>query len=297
MRQRTINHILPNVVTVDYHPSTQLLAVQRIELDLLKRLLEVCKRNDLQLWAYSGTLLGAIRHRGFIPWDDDIDVVMMRKDYDRLLQIAPNEFEEPYFFQSAYTDRQYIFGHAQLRNSKTAAIIDVTKDQPYNQGIFIDIFVLDDVENQQKANRIGRITSLMSKAMYWKYCWRSAKPGKNRLLAKLYSIVMHIFPHLPFYRFMEYLSRHSGTGDSRYITNLMFAGFTPKKVFYSDDYAETIYVDFDGIQMPIPAGYDRILRTQFGDDYMTPLHDPSMHGQINFDTEHPYTYYTRSPKK
>ena len=115
------------------------------ELDLLAKFLEVCNKYNLTYFADSGTLLGAIRHNGFIPWDDDIDVTMPRLDYQFLCDNCSNEFQDPYFFQTEYTDPGTIRGHAQLRNSHTTAIAEgeLHKDFKFNQGIFLDIFPLD----------------------------------------------------------------------------------------------------------------------------------------------------------
>lgn len=130
-----------------YTVTEQMKKVWAVELDLLHELLRVCDKHGLHCYADAGTLLGAVRHKGFIPWDDDIDVVMFREDYEKLKKIADLEFVKPYFFQTAYTDNQYTYGHAQLRNIKTTGILEEEKDKrrPFVQGIFIDIFVLDGV--------------------------------------------------------------------------------------------------------------------------------------------------------
>ena len=130
--------------------------VWAVELDLLEKLQDVCARHGLRYFACGGTLLGAIRHKGFIPWDDDIDVVMFREDYEKLLEIAPLEFTEPYFFQTAFNDQKYSRGHAQLRNSNTTAILHTEKGcYTFNQGIFLDIFPLDAVPDDPAAQAAG----------------------------------------------------------------------------------------------------------------------------------------------
>ena len=87
-----------------YIVSKQMKEVWAVELDLLAELLRVCKKHGIKVFASGGTMLGAIRHKGFIPWDDDIDMMMFRSDYDKLCAIAAEEFVEPYFFQTEYTD-------------------------------------------------------------------------------------------------------------------------------------------------------------------------------------------------
>ena len=84
----------------------------------------VCKKHHLKYYIDNGTLLGAVRHKGFIPWDDDINLVMLRKDYDLLISLYSNDFQGKFFLQSAYSDYGYFREHAQLRNSETTAILE-----------------------------------------------------------------------------------------------------------------------------------------------------------------------------
>ena len=132
--------------------STHVKKVWACELNLLQEFAKVCDKHGLHFWIDSGTLLGAIRHKGFIPWDDDIDVVMFREDYDKLVAIAHSEFKDPYLFQTAYTEKQFVRGHAQLRDTRTTAIIPEEVYKDFNQGIFIDIFVSHVLYYHREAN-------------------------------------------------------------------------------------------------------------------------------------------------
>ena len=113
-----------------------------ITLDLLFKFDEVCHRHNLKYFMAFGSLLGAIRHNGFIPWDDDIDVVMPRADYE-MLKLLNREFEAPYFLQYPGEDGGYFFSFAKLRNSNTSGISWAFRDETFNQGMFLDIFPID----------------------------------------------------------------------------------------------------------------------------------------------------------
>ena len=93
--------------------------VWAVQLEMLDEVERICKANGLKYFADSGTLIGAIRHEGYIPWDDDIDLVMLREDYDKFVQIAPKWLKEDLVLQTVYTEKNYLRGHAQIRNSKT----------------------------------------------------------------------------------------------------------------------------------------------------------------------------------
>lgn len=289
---------LPEPITVDFVPSEHLLKVQQVEIDLLKHLLDVCAKHRIRVWVYGGTMLGAIRHRGFIPWDDDVDVAMLREDYDSLCRVAPEEFSAPYFFQNAYTDMHYIYGHSQLRRSDTTAVFPITKRQPYNQGIFIDIFVFDALPDDEKRRQaVCRKIKWFHKFMYWRFFWYTARKWYTRTAAFAFAkLIAPLFNHRRMFARMEQVLREVDGEPHRCVANLMFEYWNYKRCTFrlSDINSETIMVPFADISVPVPVEYDRLLQIQYGKDYMTPKHVPTTHGdEVIFDTEKPYTYYTK----
>lgn len=260
-----------------------------VEIDLLMQLLDVCQKNNLRCWVADGTLLGAVRHQGFIPWDNDIDVCMLRDDYDRLLALPEGAFKEPYFLQTPYSDKDYFRGHAQLRNSETAAIRPSDSYRPFNQGIFIDIFPLDAVPEDEavlqtvlrsvrKTTRFlkakdtpillsGRIGLLFRK---WRCKWAVRKHGWNAIYQKG----------------VDDMLRATKMEDCRYVAELGYSGteyLLDKHIF--DD---TVMLDFEKVKVPAPAGYECYLRSQYGDDYMTPRQVATAHDDALFDTRRSY---------
>ena len=133
---------LEEEVRCGYTISAEMKKLWAVELDLLAEFDRVCRKNNLTYYAFCGTLLGAVRHSGFIPWDDDIDVVMFREDFKKLSEVAEEEFQHPYFFQTPFSDPGLVMGGCRLRNSDTTVSNDVEFKRPYkNKGIFIDLFV------------------------------------------------------------------------------------------------------------------------------------------------------------
>lgn len=117
--------------------------LQEKEVEMFKILIDVCERMNIRYYLIGGTLLGAVRHKGFIPWDDDIDIGMMRPDFEKFTHEAQKLFPDNYFVQTYETDPGYSRNFAKLRNSNTTFIESNNKKSSFNQGIYIDIFPLD----------------------------------------------------------------------------------------------------------------------------------------------------------
>ena len=239
------------------------------ELDLLQELLRVCDKYKLRIYADSGTLIGAVRHKGFIPWDDDIDMAMPREDYTKLCEIAQQEFKHPYFFQTIYTDSNgYGNRHAQLRNSDTAAI-PLKGKHKFNQGIFIDIFILDDVPSTCRlmARMVRQLRQAQTKI---KIGLKLGLPHK--IITKLYQ------------EYEKTITKYAKPNNI-YVSKISL--HLREYIFLKSDYSEIEYRDFEHIKIPIPKGYDQILRTNYG-DYMHPKQVATGHGTMEYDTECSY---------
>lgn len=268
--------------------SAQMKQVWQIQLGLLKKLLEVCKKYNLKIWAEGGTLLGAIRHKGYIPWDDDIDMMMLREDYEKLVSIAPKEFTGNLFFQCAKTEKDYIRGHAQLRRSDTSAILPSDLWQSFNQGIFIDIFVFDYLPQTEKER---------------KDCFRKLEKRRKILRGIFYGTLLSRNPfslfisklhikkardYKKYYDLMEKDIVNYPNKSNSIIGSVLWTSINYQKYMRNIEwYNETLYVPFEDIEIPIPFGYDAILHRQYG-DYMRPVKAPTIHGEVTFDTKRPY---------
>ena len=263
--------------------------VWAIQLDLLHEFDQVCRKHNLRYYLDAGTLLGAVRHKGFIPWDDDVDVIMFRKDYNALLKVAPSEFHHPYFFQHAYTDMFYRRGHAQLRNSKTCgALHDEMWTVKFNQGIFIDIFVLDAVsDDKEQLRRQEKELQYYSRLMDQML----SEPMPRPLTVKLsnggglrFENLMHIYA-----TYDACAARFENTPTTFVTGALSLLGKTlENRLIRREWLGEPVRLQFESLKLPAPSDSDSMLRRYYGDDYMTPIQSAPLHASVLFDTDRSY---------
>ena len=251
--------------------------VWAVELDLFVKFSEVCKAHNLTYFADSGTLLGAARHKGFIPWDDDMDVAMMRDDYDKLCKIAESEFKHPYFFQTEYTDPGSNRGHAQLRNSMTTAILLSEKEKNYkfNQGIFLDIFPLDNIpEANIRKEYYKDIKEKKMKSLEFAETYvRNGKCKYNR-----------------FYDEFEKCLKKYKDDNVLEIGNLVVMLGKRSSNRTLRDYSNTIELDFEFLKINAPIGYINELRKMYGIWQESEIAN-SIHGDVFFDTDVSFEKY------
>lgn len=269
-----------------------------VELDLINEFDRVCKKHGIRYFMHGGTLLGAVRHKGFIPWDDDADLVVPREDYERLKEIGPKEFKEPYFFQNIYTDEKYPRVHAQLRNSTTCGLRlteNERKDIRYNRGIFIDIFVLDDAyEEPDKLDQQIKELKKITHEMRVTFSPNSDNFIKDKV-AKLFSLANRK-------RVVEkYALEEKKLGaynQSRYFGNITYFALAnldiKSRLLKKEWYQDIEYLPFEVLMLPAPAKYKEVLESIYGPDFMTPKYAKSNHGGMLVDTERSYKEVLRT---
>ena len=296
------DNFLQEEVRCDYTVSTEMKKVWAVELDLLVVLLDVCKKHGIKIFASGGTLLGAVRHSGFIPWDDDIDMMMFREDYEKLCKVADEEFRYPYFFQTEYTDPGSLRGHAQLRNSETTAILKNEEGiVKFNQGIFIDIFpldvVIDDEEKFEKqyhnARRYKKLAKLFSK-LSTRYV-----PTKNNHTKRVFKHMLYLMTQgiicrfkleeRSYHKFEQECQKYNDVLTER-VSTLSFQFANRQHFKYRKDFENIINLPFEFIEIPVGEDYDHALQQRYG-EYKTIVKGASCHGAVIFDTESSYMKY------
>ena len=279
-----------------YEVSAECKKVWAIQLDLLSMLVKVLHKHGLKYYACGGTMLGAVRHKGFIPWDDDIDIMMPREDYDKFCEVAPQEFHEPYFFQTEATDPGYLLRHAKLRNSNTAAIQKSLSRYKctFNQGIFIDIFPLDKVPDDKSELNVYYDEMWEIWGKVWRLHAYTYRNNRTTFWENLKCRLLELFHRGDAYN-LEYedlARKYSRTDCSRWEIHAtsLTARRTERFMWNIVDFEEVEMMPFEMLELAVPKNYDAILRKSYG-EWREFVVGGGLHGEIEFDTEKSYKEY------
>lgn len=236
-----------------YNPDGSLLRnLQLRMLEILKCIDSICEKHNIRYWLSSGTLLGAMRHGGFIPWDDDVDIEMLREDYIKLMEILPKELPEQYVLQNNKTDSNYVYLYAKVRDRNSL----IEEKCPVNQkfverGAFVDIFMLENsffIFNKISAPLFNRmIFGMALKKGFLKYIYK----------ANCFLLLKLLFP------LFRLLSKLSSTKSLRHTFGV---NFIKKQRFY-DDIFPLKKIEFEGLLFNAPFDCDAYLTKLYG-NYM-----------------------------
>lgn len=274
-----------------YLVTTKMKKVWAVELNMLAVIDALCQKHDIPYFAGYGTLLGAVREGGFIPWDDDIDLLMLRKDYEKFRKVALEELPEPYIWQDWYNSHGKTWPFGKVRNSATTAIEFPDKPATFNQGIFIDIYPIDDARDDKE---IGEAEKRMQREIF-DCIMDPIKMLKGILAGEKYAIGNELVKELASdetkaQRLFESVAGQMA-GHSAYLNFYADEILGNGRTYTKEAFNERIYRPFEGVEIPVPAGYDEILTKCYG-DYMEPAQVPNNHTKhILLDAEKAYTEY------
>lgn len=281
-------------------------------LDLLLEFDRVCKKNGIKYMIDGGTLLGAVRHGGFIPWDDDIDVIMLREEYEKLNRIAVSEFSAPYFWQTNETDPEHGRGFARLRNSSTTYIIcsEMNGKKPlfhHNQGVFLDVFICDNIPDfaKERSPFLKRLSKLQSRA--WTLRNQGHAPWSMGLVTripdfmrKLSYLLLSPSPEKNIsQRLLKKLDAEAQRYDDRtpteYVSHLTFCATEGSRfcyIFPRKFFENLTEVEFEGHKFPATAHWDEYL-TGFYGNWRKHVVGAGGSGKVFIDLDRPYTDYLK----
>ena len=271
--------------------------LQQVEFDLFKRFVEICEKLELNYFMLEGSALGAARHKGFIPWDDDLDVGMYREDYEKFMNLAPAMLPEGLFLQSYKSDSEFPLIFAKLRNSNTTYIEKRLKKYNINHGCYIDIFPLDGyssniltqkmIELHKKNHYIKRNCGekMERTRKGYVYAWILCKLGYHNRTTKTMEQIETYLSGFPVKGSSIICNHGSPYGKKDYISAAV--------------YGKGSDAVFEGMTVRVPENVDGYLTSLYGDWRTPPPPEKRIgrHGYEICDTEKPYTYYTNQEQK
>ena len=245
---------------------TQRAAVQAYATSALCEFDRLCKANLINYTLGYGTLIGAIRHKGFIPWDDDIDVCVSRKDLLKLRSIANNELSKGFFYQSHTTDKHWFRLYDKIRVDGTVFREIAHENESIHQGVYIDIFPLDFIPDNNYLAKCQVVLYKISAAILSsKYISLRYRHGFNKVLASILKVVFFPIRKKWLYNLSERIATCVTSG-----TKMRNMESPYNEVFPKTAYEKYVDVDFEKYKFPAISCYDRWLRGVYGDYLQLP---------------------------
>ncbi len=251
------------------HPAEGTVDLDRLQMVLLDMLSEIdgiCRRHGIAYSMIGGTLLGAVRHGGFIPWDDDVDITMSRMEYGRFKALCATELNhEKFFLQDHDSDPHYRWGYAKLRRIDSEFIRVNQEHLKMRTGIFLDIFLYDNVPDFYPFRALHALYCFVLRKIL--YAETGVVAGKNFFIRAVYR-TLKIIPHQFVFMCLEIPAGVLNRRKTRYVRSLTFP--LPRRGtlgFPADLFRETVDMKFDGRTFKGLREYDAYLRFKYG-DYM-----------------------------
>ncbi len=250
-----------------FNPEGSLLRKHQMRmLEMVKELDRICKKHDIPYFLYGGTLLGAIRHNGFIPWDDDLDVAVLRKDYLRLMKVLPHELPGHIALQNNDTDPNYFYFFAKLRDRHSLLEEECPYDRVFRErGVYIDIFPFD-------------------KVRLWTHLVGEPLQGHT---FKIFRTATDLHSAMRKIRAITWVNKHITFPVLRFVSRITLGGTLtydygiPFHIVYDEhDIFPLTTHEFEGVQLSVPANSHHMLETQYGDYMRLPDLD-DIQGHVN----------------
>ncbi len=239
--------------------------LQMIELEMLVEVDRICRENDIPYMIIGGTLLGAVRHGGFIPWDDDADLAMLREDYDRFRRVCEKELDkERFYFQDAWNTEGYRWSYGKIRRKDTLFLREHQEHMPYEQGAFIDIFPVDGVPDNYILRALNDFHCFCIRKVFW------SEVGKYADKSAIKRIVFSIMSKIPRRKVLAHYERLLKKRNKKHTKRTRFALMPlPNKGFgYMREWFEKQGdYTFEGIVLKGIKNSHDFLTYEFG-DYM-----------------------------
>ena len=264
--------------------------IQLFKLGIMADVASICDKHNIKYIIHYGTLLGAIRHNGFIPWDDDIDMAVPWNDYNRLMDVLKKEYSEKYYVQNIQTDRKFPLLWTQIRVNGTTSMPVEYSSYDIHWGMCIDIFALvaaetDERKWQNRKKAIATVKSLLARE-FMDMTNQKTRSRRQKLINMIPNRIRRLIVNV-------ILKKHAcDPKENGFVSPLQ----NPRKIYAYSDILDTEKHVFEGLMFSIPKGYDQVLKTEYRDYMALPPeekrggHEQDL-GQIINDTKKDYREY------
>ena len=244
--------------------------LKKLELAVLCYIREKCRENGLRYYMMYGTLIGAVRHKGFIPWDDDVDIAMFREDFMRLMHAVAADKESPYEVVSMYNVPDFAFPLAKVVDTRTSLVQHGVIGTHEKLGAYVDVFIIDAVPDDEEEYR-----ALQNRVRAWNRRWYMSKRKivlrKGQLLkdvcAALASLPYKLRTAMQNVRQLDRICAAYAGAETKRASVLLFAQKIDESTLTKEEWENTAYVEFEGETFSTVACWDKLLRRTYG-DYM-----------------------------
>lgn len=260
--------------------------VKSVQLAILTEFDTICKENNIKYSLAYGTALGAIRHKGYIPWDDDIDVMMLRSEYIKLSHIWYEQSKNKYFFQTYMSDKNYPYPFAKIRDSNTTFIEENVKGLNMNHGIFIDVFTYDSIAD----NVFKRTLQLISAEIIWVIL---KKDGQGTIKNMIFRSIDTLIPYKLKNRIcmgLESAIYRLGMGKSSNVANLGYGYKLVERKIPKVGCQSTKVVKFEKNEFNVFKGIEDHLISNYGDYMKLPPVEERVSGHGYHELDHTKSY-------
>lgn len=267
--------------------------LQQKEFEIFKYFIEICEKLNLRYYLVCGTALGAVKYKGFIPWDDDIDVALPREDYEIFCKKAGQMLPKGFFLQTYKTDKNYPCIFAKIRNSNTAYFEKQIAHLPMNHGVYIDVFPLDGYPEDKKSQR-----KLEIKKLYYDLAVSSVRKSDCSFKVKILRKIFRLFGvHKRTAKILEKFEKLISANSTKTSKVWCNHGNWQGKLEYSprEHYGEGVLAEFEGISVRVPEKYDEYLTQKYGAWRLDPPDEEKAghHFYSLMDLNKSYTEYTK----
>lgn len=239
--------------------------VQLIQLEMLTEVDRICRKCGIKYNIIAGTLLGAVRHGGYIPWDDDADVALLRPEYEKFRRACRTELDKTRFiFQDHRNTKGYRWGYGKIRRKDTLFLREHQEHMPYMQGIFIDVFPLDGVPDNYVLRSMENFECFCIRKLLWARVGKYAE--KNLIKRKIYKLLDKM-PEKMIFSYYHMMIRRANSKRTRMVRILTFPTPNNEYGYYRCWYENSTDTVFEGKVFKGIKDYDSYLSFKFG-DYM-----------------------------